>query len=164
MSAVVCFIEIPKGSHNKYEYDPDLGGIKLDRFLFSSIVYPADYGFFPDTEGEDGDALDAMVLVDKPTFPGCRVEVRPIAVLRLTADEGRDDKVVCVPYEDPAWADYEGLEDIPAQLRKEVEHFFSIYKEPEGRSVELEGFEDRDVAERLVDEARERFSSRDRAQ
>ena len=158
------FIEIPKGSRNKYEYDADLGGIKLDRFLFSSVTYPTDYGFFPDTRGEDGDALDAMVLVDKPTFPGCIIEVRPVGVLRLTADEGSDDKVVCVPYEDPAWADYETLDSIPRQLRREIEHFFSIYKEPEGRSVELSGFEDRDVAERLVDEARERFSSRDRAQ
>lgn len=163
MSAL-CFIEIPKGSRNKYEYDAGLGGIKLDRFLFSSIVYPADYGFFPATEGEDGDALDAILLVDKPTFPGCHVEVRPIAVLRTRADHGQDDKVVCVPFEDPAWRDYRSLEDIPAQLRKEVEHFFSIYKEPEGRTVELQGFEDRDVAERLLAEARERYvNSPDRA-
>jgi inorganic pyrophosphatase len=164
VAAARVFIEIPKGSRNKYEYDAELGGIKLDRFLFSSITYPADYGFFPDTEGEDGDALDAIMLVDKPTFPGCRVDVRPIAVLRLKADEGSDDKVVCVPYKDPAWAEYETLESIPRQLRREIEHFFSIYKEPEGRSVDLSGFEDRDVAERLVDEALERFSSRDRAQ
>ena len=108
------FIEIPKGSRNKYEYDAELGGIKLDRFLFSSITYPADYGFFPDTEGEDGDALDAIMLVDKPTFPGCRVDVRPVAVLRLKADEGSDDKVVCVPYKDPAWAEYETLDGHPA--------------------------------------------------
>jgi inorganic pyrophosphatase len=163
VSAARVFIEIPKGSRNKYEYDAHLGGIKLDRFLFSSVVYPADYGFFPDTEGEDGDALDAMVLVDKPTFPGCVIEARPVAVLRLSADEGRDDKVVCVPFEDPMWTDLEALGDIPQQLRGEIEHFFSIYKEPEGRSVELHGFEDREVAERLIDEARTRFSSRARA-
>jgi inorganic pyrophosphatase len=163
VAAARVFIEIPKGSRNKYEYDAQLGGIKLDRFLFSSVVYPSDYGFFPDTEGEDGDALDAMVLVDKPTFPGCIIEVRPVGVLRLTADEGSDDKVVCVPHEDPMWQDLVALDDIPRQLRGEIEHFFSIYKEPEGRSVELLGFEDRDVAERLIDEARERFSSRDRA-
>jgi inorganic pyrophosphatase len=163
MAAARVFIEIPKGSRNKYEYDARLGGIKLDRFLFSSVVYPADYGFFPDTEGEDGDALDAMVLVDKPTFPGCYIEVRPVAVLRLSADEGSDDKVVCVPFEDPMWTDLESLDDIPRQLRGEIEHFFSIYKQPEGRHVELHGFEDRDAAERLLDEARERFSSRARA-
>jgi inorganic pyrophosphatase len=163
VTAARVFIEIPKGSRNKYEYDAQLGGIKLDRFLFSSVVYPSDYGFFPDTEGEDGDALDALVLVDKPTFPGCYIEVRPVAVLRLSADGGRDDKVVCVPFEDPMWSDLETLDDIPRQLRGEIEHFFSIYKEPEGRSVEIHGFEDRDVAERLLDEARGRFSSRARA-
>ncbi|RKQ92609.1 inorganic pyrophosphatase [Solirubrobacter pauli] len=162
MAAALCFIEIPKGSRNKYEYDEALGGIKLDRFLFSSVVYPADYGFFPDTVGEDGDALDALVLVNKPTFPGCRIEVRPVAVLRIKADHGQDDKVVCVPYEDPHWSDLESLDDIPDQLRSEIEHFFSIYKQPEGREVELEGFEGAEVAQRLLDEARERFSSRSR--
>ncbi len=145
MSALRCFIEIPKGSRNKYEYDEALGGIKLDRFLFSSVVYPADYGFFPDTVGEDGDALDAMVLVDKPTFPGCIIEVRAIAVLRIKADNGHDDKVVCVPDQDPHWIDLTTLDDIPAQLRGEIEHFFSIYKRPEGREVELQGFEDADA-------------------
>ena len=162
MAAALCFIEIPKGSRNKYEYDEALGGIKLDRFLFSSVVYPADYGFFPDTVGEDGDALDALVLVDKPTFPGCRIEVRPVAVLRIKADQGQDDKVLCVPHEDPHWNELESLDDIPAQLRGEIEHFFSIYKQPEGREVELQGFEGADVAGRLIDEARERFSSRSR--
>lgn len=162
MAAVLCFIEIPKGSRNKYEYDEALGGIKLDRFLFSSVVYPADYGFFPDTVGEDGDALDALVLVNKPTFPGCRIEVRPVAVLRTRADQGQDDKVVCVPYEDPHWSELQSIEDIPAQLRGEIEHFFSIYKQPEGREVELQGFEGAEVARRLIDEARERFSSRSR--
>ena len=157
------FIEIPKGSRNKYEYDDVLGGIKLDRFLFSSITYPADYGFFPDSEGEDGDALDAIMLVDKPTFPGCRVDVRPVAVLRLKADGGSDDKVVCVPYKDPAWAEYETLADIPRQLRREIEHFFSIYKQPEGVEVEVQGFEGSQAALELIEEARERFSSRDRA-
>ena len=162
MSAVLCFIEIPKGSRNKYEYDEALGGIKLDRFLFSSVVYPADYGFFPDTLGEDGDALDALVLVDKPTFPGCRIEVRAVAVLRIKADHGQDDKVVCVPYADPHWSDLESIDDIPHQLRGEIEHFFSIYKQPEGREVELQGFEGAEAARRVIDEARERFSSRSR--
>ena len=140
MSAVRCLIEIPKGSRNKYEYDERLGGIKLDRFLFSSVVFPADYGFIPDTLAEDGDALDAMVLVGEPTFPGCVIEVRAIAVLRMTDDRGQDDKIICVPYEDPHWSDLEDLDDIPAQLRTEVEHFFSIYKQPEGIEVDVQGF------------------------
>ncbi len=140
MSALRCLIEIPKGSRNKYEYDERLGGIKLDRFLFSSVVFPADYGFIPDTLAEDGDALDAMVLVGEPTFPGCVIEVRAIAVLRMTDDRGQDDKIICVPYEDPHWSDLEDLDDIPSQLRTEVEHFFSIYKQPEGIDVDVQGF------------------------
>jgi inorganic pyrophosphatase len=152
-----CLIEIPKGSRNKYEYDERLGGIKLDRFLFSSVVFPADYGFIPDTVGEDGDALDAMVLVGEPTFPGCVIEVRAIALLRMTGDNGQDDKVVCVPFEDPNWSGLEGLDDIPSQLRGEIEHFFSIYKQPEGREVEIQGFADCDEALAVIDAARERF-------
>jgi inorganic pyrophosphatase len=157
-----CLVEIPKGSRNKYEYDEALGGIKLDRFLFSSVVFPADYGFIPETIGEDGDALDAMVLVGERTFPGCVIEVRAIAVLRMTDDRGQDDKIVCVPLEDPNWSSLEDLDDIPDQLREEVRHFFSIYKEPEGIDVEVQGFEGCEAALKLVEEARERFSNRDR--
>jgi inorganic pyrophosphatase len=162
MTTLRCLVEIPKGSRNKYEYDEALGGIKLDRFLFSSVVFPADYGFIPETIGEDGDALDAMVLVGERTFPGCVIEVRAIAVLRMTDDRGQDDKIVCVPLEDPNWSSLEDLDDIPDQLREEVRHFFSIYKEPEGIDVEVQGFEGCEAALKLVEEARERFSSRDR--
>ncbi len=158
-----CLIEIPKGARNKYEYDERLGGIKLDRFLFSSVVFPADYGFLPDTLGEDGDALDAMVLVGQPTFPGCVIEVRAIAVLRMTDDRGQDDKIICVPFEDPHWSGLERLDDIAPQMRVEIEHFFSIYKQPEGIEVEVQGFEDCDAALELIEQARERFvSTRDR--
>jgi inorganic pyrophosphatase len=152
-----CLVEIPKGSRNKYEWDAELGAIKLDRFLFSSVVYPTDYGFIPDTLGEDGDALDAMVLVGEPTFPGCVIEVRAIAVLCMSDDEGQDDKVVCVPFADPHWSDLESLEDIPRRLRVEIEHFFSIYKEPEGKEVRVGGFRDRDEALRIIEAARERW-------
>ena len=157
-----CLVEIPKGSRNKYEYDERLGGIKLDRFLFSSVVFPADYGFIPDTLAEDGDALDAMVLVGQPTFPGCLIEVRAIAVLRMTDDRGQDDKIICVPCEDPHWSGLEDLDDIPAQLRTEVEHFFSIYKQPEGIHVDVQGFAGCEEALAVIEDARERFSSRDR--
>jgi len=163
MSAVRCLIEIPKGSRNKYEYDERLGGIKLDRFLFSSVVFPADYGFIPETLAEDGDALDAMVLVGEPTFPGCVIEVRAIAILRMSDDRGQDDKIICVPYEDPHWSDLEDLDDIPSQLRIEVEHFFSIYKQPEGIDVDVQGFAGCEDARAVIEAARERFSSRDRA-
>ena len=96
-------IEIPKGSRNKYEYDRELDAIKLDRFLFSSMVYPTDYGYFPETHAEDGDALDAMVCVSEPTFPGCIIEVKPIALFKMKDDQGIDDKILCVPCQDPGW-------------------------------------------------------------
>ena len=162
MSALRCLIEIPKGSRNKYEFDERLGGIKLDRFLFSSVVFPADYGFIPDTLGEDGDALDAMVLVGERTFPGCVIEVRPVAVLHMSDDRGQDDKIICVPCDDPHWSGLEQLDDIAPQLRTEIEHFFSIYKQPEGVEVEVQGFEDRGRALELIEDARARFSSRSR--
>ena len=130
-----CLVEIPKGSRNKYEWDEALGGIKLDRFLFSSVVYPTDYGFVTDTLGEDGDPLDAMVCVSEPTFSGCLIAVTAIAVLRMSDDKGQDDKILCVPHEDPNWSGLRELSDLPDQLRTEIEHFFSIYKQPEGKEV-----------------------------
>src|SRR5215217_128221 len=134
-----CLIEIPKGSRNKYEWDDALGGIKLDRFLFSSVVYPTDYGFVTETLGEDGDPLDAMVCVSAPTFSGCLIPVTAIAVFRMTDDKGQDDKILCVPHEDPNWSDLRELGDLPDQLRVEIEHFFSIYKQPEGKEVVVAG-------------------------
>jgi inorganic pyrophosphatase len=152
-----CLVEIPKGSRNKYQWDDELGGIKLARFLFSSVVYPTDYGFVPRTLSPKGEALDAMILVGEPTFPGCIIEVRAIGVLRTDDERGQDDKLLCVPLEDPAWRDTEHLDDVPQRMRNEIEHFFSIYKEPEGRKVTVHGWEDRGVAEQLLGEARERF-------
>ena len=157
--ALVCHVEIPKGSRNKYEWDEALGGIKLDRFLFSSVVYPSDYGFFPHTIGEDGDPLDALVCVTEPTFPGCVISVRVIAVLRMTDDKGQDDKIVCVPESDPAWNDTEVLDDLPKQLRTEIEHFFSIYKQPEGKEVIVEGWFSREEALATIEQSQARYES-----
>jgi len=151
-----CRIEIPKGSRNKYERDERLGGIKLDRFLFSSVVYPTDYGFIQGTRSPKGTPLDAMVCVSAPTFPGCVIEVRVVAVFRTKDEAGQDDKLLCVPYADPNWSHMEELEDLPSQLRAEIEHFFSIYKMPEGKEVEVQGWEGRETAEQLLDEARGR--------
>ena len=147
-------VEIPKGSRNKYEYDEALGGVKLARFLFSSVVYPADYGFIPGTASEDGKPLKAVVLVGQPTFPGCVIEVRAIAALRMVDDAVRDDKIVCVPLQDPQWSDMEDRDHIPPQLRTEIEHFFSMYKQPEGKEVVIEGFVDGRQAERLIASSR----------
>src|SRR4051812_3440291 len=154
---LICLVEIPKGSRNKYEYDHDMDVIKLDRFLFSSMVYPTDYGFIPETLGQDSDPLDVMVCVSEPTFPGCMIDVKPIALFRMEDDKGIDDKVLCVPLSDPGWNDKEGLEDIPAQLRDEIAHFFSIYKDLERKAVKVDGWYSREDAIDEIKASRERF-------
>jgi inorganic pyrophosphatase len=154
---LTAIIEIPKGSRNKYEYDHELGGIKLDRFLFSSVVYPTDYGFFPDTLGLDGDPLDAMVCVSEATFPGCQIAVKAIALFRMEDDKGIDDKVLCVPLSDPGWNRLERLDDLSDQLRDEIAHFFSIYKDLEQKAVKVDGWYPREDALKEIEESRKRF-------
>ncbi len=127
-STVTCFVEVPKGSRNKYRWDPEVQAITLDRLLFASVAYPIEYGFIPATLAADGDPLDAMVCVSAPTFPGCLIEVKPIALLRMEHGDGIDDKVLCVPVGDPDWNRIEDFEDLPRQLRDEISHFFSIYQ------------------------------------
>ena len=156
MSDVVVYVEVPSGSRNKYELDPELGGIVLDRRLFTSMSYPADYGFIEGTMGEDGDPLDALVLVGEPTFPGCRIRVRVVGVFHMTDEKGPDEKVICVPLRDPAWMRMSDIHDIPAELRNEIEHFFQVYKDLEGHTVETHGFEDRTSALTVIDGARAR--------
>jgi inorganic pyrophosphatase len=154
---VHCMIEIPKGSRNKYEWDADLEAIKLNRFLFSSVIFPTDYGFITNTLGESGEALDALVCVNAATFPGCLIEVRAVGLLRMDDEEGRSDKLVCVPADDPAWDEVEGVEGLSEQLRTEIQHFYSIYKQPEGKEVVVDGWYERDVALRLIEESRVRW-------
>src|SRR2546429_7201001 len=119
---LICLVEIPKGSRNKYEYDHDRDAIKLDRFLFSSMVYPTDYGFIPDTLGLDDDPLDVMVCVSEPTFPGFRIAVKPIALFRMQDDKGVDDKILAVPLHDPISNTLETLDDLPKGLQDEISH------------------------------------------
>ena len=152
-----CIIEIPKGSRNKYEYDHETNAIKLDRFLFSSVVYPTDYGFFPDTLSLDGDPLDAMVCVSEPTFPGCLIEVNAIALFRMEDEKGIDDKVLCVPCQDPTWNKLKVLDDLPTQLRDEIAHFFSIYKDLEQKKVKVDGWYPKEEALAEIDASRARF-------
>jgi inorganic pyrophosphatase len=152
-----CLVEIPKGSRNKYEWDEELNAIKLDRFLFSSVVYPTDYGFIPETLAEDGDPLDAMVCVSEPTFPGCVIPVKVIALFRMRDDKGVDDKVVCVPQHDPNWNVLSSLGDIADSLRDEISHFFSIYKQPEGIAVKVDGWYSREDAMQVIEESHERW-------
>jgi inorganic pyrophosphatase len=158
---LTCLVEIPRGSRNKYEYDEERQIIRLDRRLFSSVVYPADYGFLEGTLTEDGRHLDAIVLVNEPTFPGCRVDVRAVGLFRMSDEAGIDDKVLCVPMGDPEWNATRELDDISSLLREEIEHFFAIYKDLEpDRITAIEGWADRASAEAEIDDARTRFEQR----
>jgi inorganic pyrophosphatase len=159
-SDLVVVIEIPGGSRNKYEMDHETGEIFLDRRLITATRYPADYGFFPDTLSEDGDPLDAVVLVAEPTFPGCRIRVRALAAYLMEDGAGRDAKVLCVPVNDPVYGDVT-LESIEQQ-RREIEHFFNIYKELEpGKSSAGEGWVGAEEALELIEDARRRYEQPD---
>ena len=137
---LVCVVEIPKGGRNKYEYDPALDGIKFDRLLVSAATYPTDYGYLRGTLAPDGDPLDALVCLYEPTFPGCLIPVKPVGMFKMHDEKGRDDKIICVPLHDPYWNTHEKLEDLPLPLRQEIEQFFSIYKDLEGKAVHVEGW------------------------
>ncbi len=152
-------VEIPKGSRNKYEMDHETGEVFLDRMLFTSMQYPADYGFITETLGSDGDPLDALVFVGESTFPGCHIRVRPIGLFRMTDEKGEDEKVLCVPLRDPMWSHVDGLEGIPQPLLDEIEHFFQVYKDLEGHKVETDGFEGKDAALGVIDQARARLAA-----
>ena len=141
-------IEIPRGQRNKYEVDHETGRIRLDRMLFTSMTYPADYGYIEGTLGEDGDPLDALVLLEEPTFPGCLVGSRPVAVLQMIDEKGPDAKVVCVPSSDPRYADLQDIDDIPEHSRAQILHFFEVYKALEpGKIVRDLHWQDRAAAE-----------------
>lgn len=150
-------VEIPKGSRNKYEYDYEKKMIRYDRMLFSSVHYPSDYGFFPETLAEDNDPLDALVLVTEPTFPGCIIEVRPIGVFNMRDEKGPDEKVLCVPISDPIWNHIYRLEQIPPHLKSEIEHFFQVYKDLEKKKVGVEGWEDEVEAISAVKKSQQRY-------
>ncbi|MGY1828565.1 MULTISPECIES: inorganic diphosphatase [unclassified Blastococcus] len=141
-------VEIPKGQRNKYELDHETGRIRLDRMLFTSTRYPADYGYIENTLGQDGDPLDALVILEEPTFPGCLVTCRAIGMFRMTDEAGGDDKVLCVPATDPRVAHLKEIEDVSEFDRLEIQHFFETYKDLEpGKSVEGAEWVGREAAE-----------------
>jgi inorganic pyrophosphatase len=151
-------IEIPKGTRNKYEADHDTGAIWLDRMLFTATRYPEDYGYVPMTLAEDGDPLDALVLLEEPTFPGCHIRARPIGVFSMRDEKGQDAKLLCVPATDPRVNNVEDLDDVPHYELDEITHFFAIYKQLEpGKNTEVEGWQGRAAAEEVVDSSRRRF-------
>jgi inorganic pyrophosphatase len=153
-------IEIPKGSRNKYEVDHKSGRIRLDRTLFTSTQYPADYGFVEDTLGADGDPLDALVILQgDPLFPGVLVRCRAIGMFRMTDEKGGDDKLLCVPAGDPRLEHLRDIHHVPEFDRLEIEHFFTVYKELEpGKSVEGASWTGRVDAEREIELSRKRLA------
>ena len=155
---VEIVVEIPRGSRNKYEYDHERHLIRLDRRLFSATAYPADYGFIPETLAEDGDPLDALVLVEDPTFPGCHVTGRPVAVFWMADERGPDAKILCVPSHEPRWREVFDLDQLPEGLMDEIRHFFDIYKDLEpGKQTSIKGYEDRQAARDEIRNSRQRY-------
>ncbi len=157
LRAFDVLIEIPKGSRNKYEYDFEFKKIRYDRMLFSSMMYPADYGFIPETLALDGDPLDVLVLVTEPTFPGCVMQVKPIGVFHMADEKGPDEKVICVPVSDPIWNRLEDLSDMNPHLLKEIEHFFQVYKDLENKRVDVGGWGDVNEAYDILEKCINRF-------
>ena len=155
---VDVIVEIPKGSRNKYEYDQRRGRIRLDRMLSPATGYPGDYGFVPDTLAEDGDPIDALVLLDEPTFPGCQVRARVIAVFWMPDQKGPDAKLLCVPATDPRHVHRQRLEDVPMHLIAEIWHFFETYEalEPD-KSGEARNWEGRNQAIQALEDAVRRY-------
>lgn len=151
-------IEIPKGSRNKYEMDHETRKIWLDRHLFTATTYPADYGFFEDTLGGDGDPLDALVLTHEPTFPGCHLWARPVAVFTMHDEAGDDSKVLCVLADDPRWEAIVDLDDLDPHLMNEIRHFFEVYKDLEpGKSSEIGGWAPLEAALAEIHASKERY-------
>ncbi len=157
---VDVFVEIPRGSRAKYELDQKTGHIRLDRVLHSSVHYPADYGFVMGTLGGDGDPLDALVIVEEPTFPGCVMAARPIGTLFMRDAKGEDEKILAVPVGDPRFDEIRTLDDLAPHWRKEIDPFFSTYKVLEADDTEVRGWHDETVAWKVIDAARERKAKR----
>jgi inorganic pyrophosphatase len=160
MDYVRVFVEVPKGSRNKYEFNKTTKRFLLDRMLFSSVHYPADYGYIPETLAEDGDELDALVLAGDPTFPGCEIRAVPVAVLEMWDEKGRDEKIICVSMGDPLWGWVKQQGDLPPNLVREISHFFKIYKDLEEKKTEIGGWGGQEKAWEVICESRQRYVSR----
>ncbi|MBX5437178.1 MAG: inorganic diphosphatase [Alicyclobacillaceae bacterium] len=154
---VDVFVEIPKGSQNKYEYDKEAGVFRLDRVLYSPMHYPADYGYIANTLAEDGDPLDVLVLTSVPTFPGCVIETRIVGILLMSDDKGQDEKLIGVADKDPRFAHVQTLEDVPPHILKEIAHFFEVYKDLEGKETRIEGWRGTEDARRILEECFARY-------
>jgi inorganic pyrophosphatase len=154
---VRMIVEIPQHSANKYEYDGDLGVFRLDRALYSPMHYPRDYGFIPGTLALDNDPLDVLVLVQQPSYPGVLIEVRPVGVLNMVDNDQKDQKILAVPNRNPRYDQIHTMDQIFPHVRREIEHFFSIYKELEGKVTTMEGWGEPRDARRTIQECRQRY-------
>ncbi|MFM7408787.1 MAG: inorganic diphosphatase [Cuspidothrix sp.] len=148
---VNVLIEIAGGSQNKYEYDKDLQAFALDRVLYSSVKYPYDYGFIPNTLADDGDPLDGMVIMDEPTFPGCVIAARPIGYLEMIDGGDRDEKILCVPDKDPRYSHVKSLKDLAPHRLEEIAEFFRSYKNLEKKVTNILGWQDVEQVAPLVE-------------
>lgn len=158
MDTVNVIVEIPRFSQNKYEYDHDTNTIKLDRHLVVSMGYPAEYGFIPDTLGGDGDPLDALVLTEFPTFPGCLIETKILGMCVMADEKGQDEKLIAVPSYDKRWKDASDIDDVPQEILDRISHFFRVYKDlDEGKWVKVENYAGRADALEVLQASRERF-------
>lgn len=155
---VDAYIEIPKGSQNKYEFDEEIGAYRLDRVLYSPMYYPADYGYLKDTLALDDDPLDILVLTTLPTFPGCVIKSRVIGVLLMSDEKGQDEKLLAVPVDDPRWDEIHRLDDIPPHTLKEIEHFFQVYKDLENKETLIDRWDNVETAKKLYWDSVERFN------
>jgi inorganic pyrophosphatase len=154
---VRAIIEIPKNSSNKYEYDGNLGVFRLDRALYSPMHYPGDYGFIPGTLASDGDPMDVLVLVQEPSFTGCLIEVRPVGILNMVDQEEADQKVLAVPTRNPRYDQIYTMDQVFPHVRRELEHFFAIYKELQGSQVRMQGWSGPMEARREIVNSRRRY-------
>jgi inorganic pyrophosphatase len=154
---VRAIIEIPQNSANKYEYDGTLGVFRMDRALYSPMHYPGDYGFIPGTLADDNDPMDVLVLVQQPSFPGCLIEVRPVGVLNMVDNDERDQKVLAVPTRNPRYDQIHTMDQIFSHVKREIEHFFTIYKELEGKVTKMNGWGGPREARKAIVESRDRY-------
>lgn len=154
---VRMIVEIPKNSVNKYEYDGNLGMFRLDRVLYSPMHYPGDYGFIPGTLAGDGDPLDVLCLVQVPSFTGCLIEVRPVGILEMRDQKEEDQKVLAVPTRDPRYDEIHTIDQVFSHVRREIEHFFQIYKELQGTKTAISGWGGPKEARRAISDSRANY-------
>ncbi len=156
----ISVIEIEKGSKNKYELDKETGYLILDRILYTSTHYPANYGFIPRTYADDGDPLDVLLLCSEPVVPLTMVRSFPIGVISMVDGGSRDEKIIALPYGDPTYKDYTDIDQLPSHIFDEMRHFFSVYKSLEGKETAVDEVQGRDVAVKIIEECIENYKNK----